>query len=142
MRARSYPRRGRSRRRCRSCGHPGRQPRVRAIRAPGLSESTLRLDPSRANSFGGYPRGCGVKLDYEVPRVSTILVILLVLLLLLAAGAVVVAQQRRQRNTRQARVEADARRAEAQQRLEASERERALAERQLERADKVDPDRV
>ena len=46
--------------------------------------------------------------------------ILLVLLVLLAVGAVVLAQQR----------------------LEASDRERALAERQLEQADRVDPDRA
>jgi uncharacterized protein HemX len=72
--------------------------------------------------------------------VSTILVIELVLLLVALVAGAVSLRQRQRRQTRQARVEAAARRAEANNRLEAAENERALAKQQLERADRVDPD--
>ncbi len=70
---------------------------------------------------------------------STILLVVLVLVVVLMAAGAVTLLQRRSRETRQARVEAAARRAEAGKLLQAAERERALAEEQLERADRVDP---
>jgi hypothetical protein len=79
-------------------------------------------------------------LDHQEPEVSTTLVIGLVVLVLLLAVGTFVLLQRRQRETRQARVEANARRADADKRLQAAERERSIAEEQLARADRVDPD--
>jgi hypothetical protein len=73
---------------------------------------------------------------------STILVIALIALLLILVASAVFVLRRKGRDTRQARVEAEARRAEAGRRLEAANRERAIAKRQLEHADRVDPDRA
>jgi Flp pilus assembly protein TadB len=71
---------------------------------------------------------------------ATLIIVLAVIALALVLGTVAL-RQRRTRRTRQAMVEAVARRAEAGKRLEAAERERSIAEEQLARADRIDPDR-
>lgn len=84
-----------------------------------------------------YPVRAGVKRGV----VSTTLIIVLAVLVLLLVVGTVALRQRRTRKTRQAKVEAEARRTEAGKRLEAAERERSIAEDQLARADRIDPDR-
>jgi predicted Holliday junction resolvase-like endonuclease len=69
----------------------------------------------------------------------TLIIVLAVLALVLVLGTVAL-RRRRTRKTRQAKVEAEARRTEAGKRLEAAERERSIAEEQFARADRIDPD--